>query len=111
MNATAHSLIWWGRNLPDSDNVSALARVRVSDRVLFQEIDSHAALLNLDSELYFGLDDVGTRMWKLLVDTDSIGAAAEALIAIYDGAPEQIRDDLLNLVGELQKHGLIEIDS
>ena len=87
------------------------ARTRVPDQVLFQEVGAHSALLHMESELYFGLDEVGTRMWKTLLEAETIGAAAQTLIETYDVAPEQMRDDLINLVRELEKHGLIKIDS
>jgi hypothetical protein len=101
----------WGRQLPESEEVSLLARVGVPDHVLFQEVGGQAALLHLQSEFYFGLDDVGTMMWKALAEAETIGAAAQTLVEVYDAAPERIRDDLLDLVRELKGHGLVEITS
>jgi len=97
--------------LSESDTVLLQARIRIPEHVLFQDVGEHAALLHLETELYFGLDGVGTMMWKTLLKAETIGAAAETLIKTYDGPPEQIRDDLVNLVRELEKHGLIAIDS
>jgi Coenzyme PQQ synthesis protein D (PqqD) len=87
------------------------ARTSVPEHVLFQEIQEHAALLNLESELYFGLDDVGTRMWKALLEAETVGAAAAALAGLYETDPEQIQNDLIDLVLELKKYGLLEIVS
>jgi hypothetical protein len=97
-------------NLPDPDEIALEARVRVPEHVLFQEVAGHAALLNMQSELYFGLDDVGTRMWKELAAGPTIETVATRLVAAYDGPPEQIRSDLVDLVRELKKHGLVELD-
>ena len=36
--------------------------VTISREVLFQELDGEAVLLDIASESYFGLDDVGTRI-------------------------------------------------
>jgi hypothetical protein len=65
----------------------------------------------MQSELYFGLDDVGTAMWKALVEAETIEAAAQALMEVYEAAPERIRDDLIDLLRELRGHGLVEISS
>lgn len=112
VGAPATILIWYGDyKLTESDKTLLQARMRVPDQVLFQEVGGQAALLHIQSELYFGLDDVGTRMWKTLVEAETIGAAAQTLIETYDGAPEQILDDLINLVLELKNHGLVEIIS
>ena len=47
----------------------------------FQAIKHKAAdvLLDLESERYFGLDPVGTRIWALLGEGASIGAVVETL--------------------------------
>jgi hypothetical protein len=105
-------MIWYGDdNMPESDEISWQTRARVPDHVLFQEVAGQAALLHLQSELYFGLDDVGTMMWKALVEAESIEAAAQTLIEVYDAAPERIRGDLIDHVHELKGHGLVKISS
>jgi hypothetical protein len=40
-------------------------RVEVPADVMMREIGGEAVIVNLDSESYFGLDDVGTHMWTL----------------------------------------------
>jgi hypothetical protein len=83
-------------------------RVAVPPDVLINVIDSEAVLLNLKSECYFGLDEVGTRMWRVLTELESIGAAYETLLAEYDVEPETLQHDLENLIEQLVKHGLVE---
>jgi hypothetical protein len=86
-------------------------RVTVPQHVLFQEVTGSAALLNLESELYFGLDDVGTRMWRELATGRTIGEAATGLAAEYEAPVERIAADLIVLVRALESHGLVEINS
>jgi hypothetical protein len=66
-------------------------------------------LLNLDSECYFGLDEVGTRMWAALTSTPTTDAAYEALLEEYDVEPEQLRADLAGFMDSLAASGLIRI--
>ena len=40
--------------------------IRISDNVLSQEVAGETVLLDLASESYFGLDEVGTRVWQML---------------------------------------------
>jgi hypothetical protein len=42
------------------------SRVNMPSDVLVSEQDSESVLLNLKTETYFGLDEVGTRMWGAL---------------------------------------------
>jgi hypothetical protein len=77
---------------------------------LVQELEGESVLLNLKSERYFGLDEVGTRMWALLSQSGSIHQAYDALRAEYDVEPEVLHRDLLQLIDKLIEHGLVEIE-
>jgi hypothetical protein len=76
---------------------------------LISEVGGESVLLNLKNERYFGLDDVGTRMWKALMAVDSIQAAYEMLLAEYDVEADRLRQDLDELIGKLMEQGLVEI--
>jgi hypothetical protein len=52
-------------------------RVAIGADVLVRELQGELVLLNLKSETYFGLDEVGTRMWSVLTSTPSIRAAVD----------------------------------
>jgi hypothetical protein len=39
---------------------------------MFQEIGGEAVILNLKTERYIGLDDMGTRIWKFLEASGSV---------------------------------------
>lgn len=66
-------------------------------------------MLNLDSERYYGLDDVGTRILSVLTTSDSIEAAYETLVTEYDVDAHVLRQDLTDLIENLAKQGLIKI--
>jgi len=82
-------------------------RVDIPDGVMMQEVDGEAVIVNLDSESYFGLDDVGTHMWTLLTNSTSIEAAFDALIDEYDVDEAQLRTDFVKLLHKLVEHGLL----
>lgn len=83
-------------------------RVVVPDHVMFRELDGEAVILDLESECYFGLDEVGTRMWLTLTASASIAAAFEQLVGEYDVDPGRLRADLDELVATLLDRGLVE---
>ena len=89
--------------------ISFSSKVVVPDTVLFRELDGEAVLLNLNTESYLGLDDVGTRMWTLLTTQPSIQVAYDALLVEYDVAPDVLRNDVEVLVGQMLEHGLVEL--
>lgn len=90
--------------------ISFTDRVIVPDGVLISNLQDESVILNLDSERYFGLDDVGTRMLTVLSTSSSIEAAYELLLKEYDVDGEVLRRDLLSLVEQLVDQGLIKIE-
>lgn len=89
--------------------ISLDAKVSVPADVLARELQGESVLLNLKSETYFGLDEVGTRMWTVLTTSPSVGAAYEVLLAEYDVTPEKLRQDLEDLLRQLVDKGLLVI--
>jgi hypothetical protein len=83
------------------------ARISVPDGVLVRDLDGESVVLNLQTEKYYGLDAVGTRMWAVLTTTPTIQSAYEALLQEYDVEPERLGADLRRLIGDLLEHGLL----
>ena len=88
--------------------VSFSESVRVAPDVLFRIIGDEAVLVNLNTEMYLGLNPVGTRMWNALSGAASIQAAYDELLREYEVEPAQLRADLEEFIDQLRNHQLIE---
>lgn len=86
-------------------------RVRVPHDVLVSGLQQESVLLNLVSERYFGLDDVGTRMFSVLSSSDSVEAAWQVLLEEYEVEPEELKADLISLTDSLIQQGLLEVSN
>ena len=75
--------------------------------VLAQTVVGESVLLDLRSQKYFGLNEVGTRAWQLLQETGDVATIQAHLLAEYDVAPEQLERDLDELFGRLLAAGLV----
>ncbi len=84
-------------------------RVTTPEGVLVREISGESVLLNLNSESYFGLDEVGTRMWAALTTAPSIEAAYEILLEEFDVEAEELRSDLSAFIRTLEEAGLLAV--
>ena len=90
--------------------ISFSDRVTVPDEILISNLQDESVLLNLNSERYFGLDNVGTRMLSVLSASNSIETAYERLLAEYDVEPQALRQDLSSLIENLIQQGLVTIE-
>jgi len=85
------------------------SRVRVNDDVLFQELQGEAVVLNLKSGVYFGLDPVGTRIWQLFAAHELLSEIVPTIVAEYDVTEDRCSADLLALVADLERQGLVAV--
>jgi len=87
--------------------ISFSERAVVPSHVLIRFLEQESVLLNLETERYFGLDAVGTRMWQVVTTAATVEAALAQLVQEYDTSPETLRTDLTNLLQHLVENGLI----
>jgi hypothetical protein len=85
------------------------SRVAVAPDIVFQDLKSETILLNLNNERYYGLDDVGTRMWQVLSEQGEVEVAIAQLAAEYDVDEATLRQDVAELIDNLGRAGLIVI--
>lgn len=91
--------------------ISLDSRVGIPENVLFRQLEDESVLLHLNKEMYYGLDDIGTRMWIVLAESESIREAFDVLTAEYDIEPDALKNDLIGLIENLMNKGLIEIQT
>jgi hypothetical protein len=83
--------------------------IAVKKDILVQEMGGELVLLNLETEEYFGLDDIGNAMWSYLKESGSLQAAYDLLLTQYDVDPQELKQDFLTLVARFVEHDLVEI--
>jgi hypothetical protein len=82
----------------------------IPDDVLFRELDGEAVLLNLERGIYFGLNEVATRMWQLMAERHSLAAVLDTLAGEYDADQKVLEADLLELGRQLCANGLARVE-
>ncbi|HBH35208.1 MAG TPA: PqqD family protein [Gammaproteobacteria bacterium] len=85
--------------------------ISISKEVLSQEVSGETVLLDLQSESYFGLDAVGTRIWQLLQEENHLQQLFDTMLEEYDVDEKQLEKDLNELLDKLIDEGLITIES
>jgi len=86
-------------------------RVSVSPEVMLQELGGEAVLLDLKSESYFGLDEVGTRIWRLVEQHGDLKVVHATLLEEYDVESSRLERDLEDLIGRLVEAGLVNVET
>jgi len=83
--------------------------VWVSPHQVSCDLDGGAAILNLQSGVYYGLDPVGTFIWKLLEKPCTIGGIRDTMLEHFEVDVDRCEADLFELLAKLVQEGLIEV--
>jgi hypothetical protein len=74
------------------------------------ELEGEAAILDLKSGTYFGLNPVGAIVWSMIAEPRRVTEICDALLNRYDVAAEQCDREVVELLGELRAQGLIRVE-
>ncbi len=84
-------------------------KIIIAPDVLVNHVDRESVFLDMKTEKYFGLDEVGTQMWQALTASGSVQEAYEKLLLVYEVDPQQLQSDLESFIGSLREHGLLNV--
>lgn len=91
-----------------TDPLDRHSHVTPSPSVYARAFGEEIVLLDFAKGEYFGLDAIGADIWRRLEAGDDLGAAADHLVAHYAVDREEALRDIVDLVSELQRCGLVE---
>jgi coenzyme PQQ synthesis protein D (PqqD) len=73
------------------------------------DLAGETVLLGLRTARYYGLADVGARIWELLVDPISVTAICETIAREYEVTVERCEPDVVRFLQDLAEQELIEV--
>jgi Coenzyme PQQ synthesis protein D (PqqD) len=88
------------------ESVVVVAKDQVSS-----DVGDESVILNMKNGSYYGLDPVGRRVWNMMQKSQRIGELHKAMLEEFDVEPARCEQDLMELLEQLLKEGLIELKS
>ena len=83
------------------------ARLAAAEAVRIRHLGDGAVVLHLQTSHLYTLDATGARMWAAIVEEDTLRDARDALLEVFEVAPERLGSDLLAFADELLAMGLL----
>lgn len=83
--------------------------VRAARSQVSTVLDGEAVLLELDRGIYFGLNEVGTRVWELVQQPRDVEAIRDAVCGEYEVTPDRCLADVIGLLVRMRDEGLVEV--
>src|ERR1700722_3182924 len=97
----------WRKNMKQTISDRSVV-VATKDQVSC-DLAGEAAILNIKSGVYYGLDPVGARIWNLMQEPRAVIEIQNTITGEYDVEQEQCARDLISLLEKLLAEGLIEV--
>ena len=84
--------------------------MKPAPHVLVQEIEGEMVLLDAENGEYYVLDEIGTRMWQLLVEHGDMDKIVTTMLDEFEVDETTLRSDVDELLARLTAAGLIRTD-
>lgn len=78
---------------------------------LSSEVDGEIVVMSVENGRYFGLNQPGSDIWKCLEKPISIAQLCQAMGQLYQGDGDQIKADVMTLIGRLLDEELVKVCS
>ncbi|NGM70334.1 PqqD family protein [Natronolimnobius sp. AArcel1] len=96
----------------DSEPIAPSTVVVATESHLATTIEDETVLLELESGTYYGFNEVGSQLWELLQEPQTVGDLCETIQSTYDEVPtKQCRRDVQTVLEEMDAAGLVEIEA
>ena len=82
-------------------------RIVRSSETLATEVDGEIVLISIKDGRYFGLDQVGSEIWRRLADPKRVDDLCAELQDHFDGDPELIAREAVDFLGTLADSDLV----
>ncbi|MBI4613046.1 MAG: PqqD family protein [Planctomycetes bacterium] len=85
------------------------SRVVAAREQISCDLAREAVILHLGTGTYYGLDEVGARIWSLIQTPTTVDEVRRAIETEYEVEPERCERDLIAMFERLAKEGLVEV--
>ena len=89
--------------------LSTNSQVAATKNQISSDLADEAIILDLKTGVYYGLGEVGARIWGLIQEPQTIQQIKNVILSEYEVDEERCERDLLNLIQDLAAKGLVEV--
>jgi len=78
----------------------------IGTAVVSRIVGDETVIVDLETETYFGLNQVGSVIWSEMEKRASVPAIVDVVVGRFDVSSERATEDVRTLLGDLQRAGL-----
>ena len=97
--------------LSENGYISTSSMVAAAKDQVSSDLAGETILLSMQTAMYYGLDEVGSRIWELVRAPIRVSEIRDAIAREYEVEVERCEADVLGFLRELAAKGLIEVSA
>ena len=83
------------------------SRLTRNPELITADMDGDTVMMNIANGKYFGINEVGSRVWELLESPVSVADLCRHIAAEFEVDDSRCRSDLLKLLAEMLEHDVV----
>jgi hypothetical protein len=92
-----------------ADDINSDTVVHATKQQVSADLGEEAVILGLDSSIYYGLNEVGARVWQLVQEPRTVASIRDTLVLEFDVEPHRCERDVVSVLRDMQRESLIEV--
>lgn len=85
------------------------SRVRPTRDQVSTGVEEDVVILSLEDSVYYGLNEVGARIWSLMSEPRFVSEIVDTVLVEYEVDREDCEADVLAIIRDLLARGLVEV--
>lgn len=85
--------------------------VQRNPKLIANQMDGEIVMMSIDNGEYYGLDEVGSRIWELMDKPVSIEELIDSLVMEFEVSREECFQDTLEFLGDLFAKDLLLVNN
>jgi hypothetical protein len=78
-------------------------------KIVFNEMDGETIMMSIENGEYYGMNSMGTRIWRLLSTPKRVSDICDTLLPDFDVTQEQCSKDVLLCLNKMAEKGVVKI--
>jgi len=79
------------------------------EEIVASDIDGETVMMSIENGKYYGLDDIGSRIWELIEQPIKVSDLIDALLERFDVDRETCERDVLKFLNELNDDKILAV--
>lgn len=80
----------------------------INENILTTEFENESVLLNVDTGLYYGLDEVSSDIWLIIKEGGSTTQVFDFLLSTYNCEEQEVWNDIQRILNQFESLGFLK---